>query len=185
MTKTGQILINKVTGEKVKYLQTAEDTNGRLTRFEIWVSPKGNVPVRHIHPTQSETIEISSGVLKVEWDGNIKYMQAGEKLTIEKGTPHQWWNDSDSQEVQAIFTIEPANNFQEMQEQIFGIFNAKGKLSFLQIMVMAKKYDMVIAGPPLIIQKIMRVVLSPIGRILGYKKYYPEYSNSGKHNPSR
>ena len=64
-----------------------------------------------------------------------------------------------------------------MQEQIFGICNKKGELSFLQIMVMSKEYDMVIAGPPMFVQKIMRAVLSPIGRLLGYKKYYPEYSH--------
>ena len=176
MASVGQIITNKVTGEKLKYLQTAEETNGRLTQFELWVSPKGNIPVRHIHPSQSETVEVISGTLKVECDGDILYMKPGEKFTIEKGKPHQWWNESDSQEVNAIFTIQPANKFQVMQEQIFGICNAKGKLSFLQIMVMAKEYEMVIAGPPLFIQKIMRAVLSPIGQILGYKKYYPEYS---------
>jgi quercetin dioxygenase-like cupin family protein len=178
MAVPGQILTNKVTGEKLKYLQTAEETNGKLTRFELWVSPKGNIPVRHIHPVQTEKVEIIDGELKVECDGVVKYLKAGENFTIDKGKPHQWWNESDVREVHAIFTIEPANKFQVMQEQIFGICNAKGKLSFLQIMVMAKEYDMVIAGPPILIQKIMRAVLSPIGRLLGYKKYYPEYSRS-------
>jgi quercetin dioxygenase-like cupin family protein len=178
MATVGQILSNKVTGEKLKYLQTADETNGMLTRFELWVSPKGNMPVRHIHPTQSEKVEVISGVLKLESDGVTKYLKSGENFTIGKGKPHQWWNESDSQEVHAIFTIEPANKFEVMQEQIFGICNAKGKLSFLQIMVMAKEYEMVIAGPPILIQKIMRAILSPIGRLLGYKKYYPDYSIS-------
>lgn len=176
MAIEGQIITNKVTGEKLKYLRTSKETNGRLTQFVLWVSPKGFMPVRHLHPTQSETIEVISGVFKVECDGVIKHMQPGEKFTIEKGKPHQWWNDSEEETVQAIFTIEPANKFEVMQEQIFGICNAKGKLGFLQIMVMAKEYDMVIAGPPIFIQKIMSAVLSPIGRLLGYRKYYAEYS---------
>ena len=177
MAKVGQVLVNKVTGEKLKYLQTSEQTNGELTQFELWVSPKGNVPVRHVHPCQSETVEVLSGIFKVECDGDIKYMNPGEKFTIEKGKPHQWWNESDSQEVHAIFTIEPANKFQVMQEQIFGICNAKGNLNFLQIMVMAKEYDMVLAGPPIFLQKIMRTILTPIGWVFGYRKYYPEYSD--------
>lgn len=176
MATVGQILTNKVTGEKLKYLQTSEETNGKLTQFELWVSPKGHIPVRHIHPGQFEMIEVVSGVLKVECDGQIKYLKPGEKFTIEKGKPHQWWNESSTEEVHAIFTIEPAKKFQVMQEQIFGICNAKGRLSFLQIMVMAKEYDMVIAGPPILVQKIMRAVLAPIGWMLGYRKYYPEYS---------
>ena len=177
MATVGQILTNKVTGEKLKYLQTAEETNGKLTQFELRVSPKGSMPVRHLHPGQIETVEVISGIFKVECDGDIKYMKPGEKFTIEKGKPHQWWNESDSQETLAIFTIEPANKFQIMQEQIFGICNEKDKLSFLQIMVMAKEYDMVIAGPPVILQKIMRAVLTPIGWMLGLRKYYPEYSD--------
>lgn len=177
MAIAGQIITNKVTREKLRYLQTSEETNGRLTKFELWVSPKGFMPVRHLHPSQSETVEVISGIFKIECDGAIKYLKPGEKFTIEKSKPHQWWNESELETVQAIFTIEPANKFEVMQEQIFGICNAKGKLSFLQIMVMAKEYDMVIAGPPIFIQTIMRAVLSPIGRLLGYKKYYPEYSH--------
>jgi len=177
MATVGQVITNKVTGEKLKYLQTAEDTKGRLTRFELWVSPKGYIPVRHLHPAQSETVEVISGVFKVECDGDIKYLKPGEKFTIDKGKPHQWWNESDSEETHVVFTIEPANRFEEMQEQIFGICNAKGKLSLLQIMVMAKEYDMVIAGPPIFVQKLMRAALSPIGKLMGYRKYYPEYSH--------
>ena len=139
MSTVGQVLTNKVTGEKLKYLQIAEQTNDSLTQFELWVSPKGYMLVRHLHPSLSETVEVISGVFKVKCDGDIKYKKQGEKFTIEKGKPHQWWNDSDSQEVHVIFTKEPADKFQVMQEQIFGICNSKGKLSFLQIMVMAKE----------------------------------------------
>lgn len=176
MATAGQIIRNKVTGEKLRYLQTAEETNGKLIKFELWVSPKGYMPVRHLHPRQTETVEVISGVFKVECDGDTKYLKPGEIFTIDSGKPHQWWNESEKETIQVIFKIEPAYKFQEMQEQIFGICNAKGKLSFLQIMVMAKEYDMVIAGPPVFLQKIMRAVLSPIGRLLGYRKYYPEYS---------
>jgi len=176
MATVGQIITNKVTGEKLKYIRTSKDTNGKLVQFELWVAPKGNVPVRHLHPKQSETVDVISGEFKVECDGQILYLKPGQKFTIEKGKPHQWWNESNSIEAHVIFNIEPAGKFELMQEQIFGICNRKGELSFLQIMVMAKEYDMVIAGPPIFLQKIMRAVLAPIGRLLGYKKYYPEYS---------
>ena len=138
------------------------------------------MPVRHLHPSQSESMEVISGVFKVECDGDIKYMKymkTGEKFTIDKGKPHQWWNESDSQEAHVIFTIEPAKKFEIMQEQIFDICNVKGKLSFLQIMGMVKEYDMVIAGPPFILQKLMRAVVVPIVRMLGLRKYYPEFSD--------
>lgn len=74
------------------------------------------MPVRHLHPSQSETVEVISGIFKIECDGAIKYLKPGEKFTIEKSKPHQWWNESELETVQAIFTIEPANKFEVMQE---------------------------------------------------------------------
>lgn len=176
MATKGQYLTNKVTGEKLQWLQTAKDTNGNLVQFESWFTPKAFMPVRHLHPRQTETFEVKSGVFKVECDGTIHYLKAGDTFTIEKGKPHQWWNESDTEEANVILTVEPAYNFEVMMEQIFGIYNKTGKLDFLQIMVMAKTYEMIIAGPPVFIQKMMWVILGIIGCLLGYKKFYPEYS---------
>lgn len=113
----------------------------------------------------------------MECDGQYLNLKAGETALVEPGRPHQWWNESDSEEVNVIITVQPAKNFEVMMEQISGICNKKGGLSFLQIMTMAKRYEMVIPGPPLIAQKIMRTILSPLARLLGYKDYYPEYSS--------
>ncbi len=146
-------------------------------QFELCVAPKGHMPVRHIHPTQSENFEVKSGILKLECNGHYQYLKSGETAFVEPGRPHQWWNESESEEVNVIVTVQPAKNFEVMMEQISGICNKKGGLNFLQIMTMAKKYDMVIAGPPIFVQKIMRTILSPVGKILGYKDYYPEYSS--------
>jgi quercetin dioxygenase-like cupin family protein len=176
MATAGQIITNTATGEKLKWLQTAKDTNGALLQMELQVAPKGFMPVRHIHIDQTETFEIKSGTFKLECDGEVRYLKAGEKFTIGKGKPHQWWNDSDSEELLVVVSIEPANNFEVMMEQIFGYCSANGELDFLQIMAMAKKYNMVIAGPPVVVQKIMHVVVGPVARLLGRKEYYPEYS---------
>lgn len=176
MAIAGQILTNQVSGEKLQYIETAKDTNGQLTKFNLWVSPKGYMPVRHLHPQQTERFEVVSGVFKVECAGKIIHLQPGEKFFIEKGIPHQWWNESEQDEAHVVITLEPALNFEIMQEQIFGICNSRGELSFLQIMAMAKEYEMIIAGPPIWLQQVMWAVLGPIGRMLGYKKYYPEYS---------
>ncbi len=178
MATSGQILENKVTGEKVKYLKTAQDTKGAYVEFEMWAAPKCSMPVRHIHPRQTEEMEVLSGVLKVECNGKVQHLQAGEKISIPPKVPHQWWNESEDITVHTRFSLTPAYNFEVMQEQIFGIFNTKGKLSFLQIMVMAKEYDMIIAGPPIFLQKIMWLLLAPIGRLFGLKKYDPAFSKS-------
>ena len=74
-------------------------------------------------------------------------------------------------------TVSPAKNFEVQMEQIFGICNKKGVVSFFQIMTMAKRYEIVVSGHPVFFQKIMRIILSPIAKILGYKDYYTEYSS--------
>jgi quercetin dioxygenase-like cupin family protein len=178
MAKSGQIIENRVTGERVKYLKTAQDTDGTQVVFEMWAPPNCFMPVRHIHLQQTEEIEVLSGVFKVECNGKVQHLQAGEKMLIPPKAPHQWWNESEDETVHTRFSLTPAYNFEVMQEQIFGIFNTKGKLSFLQIMVMAKEYDMIIAGPPIFLQKIMWFLLAPIGRLLGLKNYYPAFTKS-------
>ena len=77
-----------------------------------------------------------------------------------------------------IVTMTPAANWETQMEQVFGIMNAKGKLSFLQIMALLKEYEMYIAGPPLFVQKLMSTILTPIARMKGLKSFYPEYSQA-------
>jgi quercetin dioxygenase-like cupin family protein len=177
MAQSGHIIYNKAVGYKLQWIHTSKETDGKMVKFEMWVTPKGNMPVRHIHPRQTERIEVRSGIVKVECDGQVKILNSGEEFTIPQNKPHQWWNESGSAEADIVFTVEPALRFDTMMEQIFGISNEHGSLKFLQIMAMAKEYGMYVAGPPIVIQKIMRTILYPIAWILGYRKYYSRYSS--------
>jgi hypothetical protein len=51
-----------------------------------------------------------------------------------------------------------------------------GTPEFLQIMSMINEYKIYVAGPPLPVQIAMGHVIGGIARLLGMKKYYPEYS---------
>jgi mannose-6-phosphate isomerase-like protein (cupin superfamily) len=177
MATAGATIQNKIAGFKLQWLQTAKDTNGAIVKCRMWIEPKAFMPVRHLHPGQAETFEVEKGSLKVECDGSVKMLKEGEAFTVPQGQPHQWWNGSDTEELQMIITMTPAKNWETQMEQVFGIMNSKGKMSFLQIMAMLQEYEMYIAGPPLFIQKIMSTVLYPIARLRGLKKFYPEYSN--------
>ena len=134
------------------------------------------MPVRHVHPRQTETFEVIQGNLKIECSGTIRVLGPGETFTVAKGKPHQWWNSADDKDLEMRVTMTPARNWETQMEQVFGIMNAKGKLSFLQIMAMANTYEMYVAGPPLPLQKIMSFLLYPLARLKGIKEYYPEFS---------
>ena len=176
MATSGQTIQNNIAGFRLQWLKTAADTNGAFVKCRMWLKPAAYMPVRHLHPRQAETFEIVKGHLKVECDSMKKVIATGSSFTVPNGKPHQWWNESDADELEMIVTMTPAYNWETQMEQVFGIMNAKGKLSFLQIMAMQKEYEMYIAGPPVAIQKVMSTVLYPVAAIMGFKKFYPEYS---------
>lgn len=181
MATKGKTISNIKTGEKITWLETAQDTQGKKLVFAFSVEPKGKLPVTHYHPNQTETFEITSGIFNFTLGKETKQLKAGDLLTIEKGVPHRWWNPSENETAEMIVTFEPALNTETFLEQFCGLCNDNktndlGVPTFLQIMAMTNEYQLYIAGPPLPIQKIMGFVIGGIAKLLGYKKYYPQYS---------
>lgn len=181
MATKGQTISNNKTGEKITWLETAKETNGSRLVFDFEVSPKGKLPVVHFHPNQSETFVVKKGSFTIRVKGAIKTLNSGDTFTIDKGLPHQWWNESASVTAEMTVTFEPALNTEIFLEQFYGLGNNNktkpdGTPAFLQIMAMTNEYQIYIAGPPLQIQKIMGFILGGIARLVGFKKFYPEYS---------
>jgi mannose-6-phosphate isomerase-like protein (cupin superfamily) len=176
MARQGQIIRNNVAKFDLQWIQTMHDTNGAFVACTMLLAPGAFMPVRHIHPRQTERFEVRAGHLRVECDGDTTVLGPGEAFTVEQGKPHQWWNASEEEPTDMLVTMTPSYNWETQMEQIFGIMNAKGKLSFLQIMALANEYEMYIAGPPLFLQKALSTLLYPVARIAGLKKFYPEYS---------
>jgi quercetin dioxygenase-like cupin family protein len=181
MAVKGESISNKKTGEKVTWIETAADTNGERLVFLFEVAPKGELPVTHFHPNQTETFEIKEGSIKLNVDGEEKTLRVGEIFTVPENVPHRWWNDSANETVKLIATFRPALNTETFLEQFYGLGNddktkPDGTPNFLQLMAMVRKYELFVAGPPVFVQKIMSIVLGTIGRLFGYKSYYPKYS---------
>jgi hypothetical protein len=49
MVRKGQVIKNKVTGEKVTFIENAADTTGKRLRFILHIEPPGFVIVNHIY----------------------------------------------------------------------------------------------------------------------------------------
>lgn len=182
MAKKGQTIRNKVTGESITWIETSADSGGRHLSFQFEVAPNGFVPVRHIHPNQDEYFEIESGELKIELNGHTRVLKSGETIVIPKGQPHQWWNNSNSVPVKLHARFEPALKTEVFFEQFFGLGNdgktkTDGTPSFMQIMSMSNEYDIFIAGPPIPVQRVMGFLIGGIARLIGFKKYYKQYSS--------
>lgn len=181
MAHTNQQIQNKLTGEKITWLQTAADTNGKFLHFKLGLAPGGHLPVRHLHPNQQEQFVVTKGLFKIESGGQEQYLKPGESITVKAGTPHRFWNALPDQETELEITFTPALRTETFLEQFFGLSNddktkPDGTPAFLQLMAMANTYEIYVAGPPLWLQKAMGFVLGGIGRLIGYKKFYPKYS---------
>ena len=149
--------------------------------FDFEVAPGGKLPATHFHPQQDETFTVHHGSFVIKVGEEVKTLTAGSQYTIPHGVPHQWWNPSNDEPVAMTVTFQPALNTETFLEQFFGLgndnkTNVEGVPSFMQMMAMINEYQLYIAGPPLAIQKIMGVVLGSIARLMGYKKFYAQYS---------
>jgi quercetin dioxygenase-like cupin family protein len=181
MATSGERIVNNKTGESITWLETAADTHGQRLAFEMGVVPGGSLPVSHCHPNQSETFEISQGVLHFSLGKRVFRLGPGERLVVPPSAAHRWWNESETTPVVGKVIFEPALNTEVFLEQFYGLSNdnktaADGTPAFLQLMAMLNEYHLQVAGPPLFLQKLMGYVLGGLARLLGYRKFYPAYS---------
>ncbi len=175
MAKTGDEIINPRTGQKMKFLQTSQDTNGELLQIDCYNAASGVKEPEHIHPFQENRFEILSGSLMFSVDGKVRQVNAGEVIAIPPKVPHFFWNGS-AQEVHYLQEFRPALRIEVFFETLFslardGKLNERGTANpFLMAMVIPVFWNEIrVTNPPEIIQRILFGVLNPIGKLLGYR----------------
>jgi quercetin dioxygenase-like cupin family protein len=178
MIHTGDTLHNPVTGERIRFVETAADTGGEHVLIEVGVEPKGFVAAAHVHPYQTETFEVLEGEVTFRSGKETITAKAGDTLRVDPGTPHKFWNAG---ETEAWFRAEirPALQFESLIETMFGLAvdgktNRKGMPNPLRLAVIARAhFDVVrLTFPPDWIQRIGLALGAPLGRLLGYRPTY-------------
>lgn len=182
MSTAGQTLHNPISGESFLFIMTAEDTNGDFFQFEWTLRHGGVMPFAHIHPRQSETFEVLSGELTVWMDGRAEVVRAGGVLSVPRGTVHQPRNTG-ADDLRCRVTLRPALHTATMIEVICGLANdgfanKRGQPRFLRLAVLASAYpdEAYIGGLPIWVQRVGLRIGSVVGRRLGYRDHYVEYS---------
>ncbi len=92
------------------------------------------------------------------------------------------WN-ADEGETQAVVEIEPAGNFEQFLETIFGLMR-DGRLHgggpiprpYLQSALLASANELYISGVPLLLQRPGIWLMAHLAKLRGYRLSYPEYS---------
>jgi len=122
MARSGDVIEYPFTGERITFLETAEDTGGEYLRMELRVAGGGFVPGGlHLHPHQTERFQVLEGTLSLTVGDQESAPGPGQEATVPAGTLHAWRNPSGVEETVAIVEFRPALNAEEVFESAFGL----------------------------------------------------------------
>ena len=178
MIRKGDVIENPVTGERLRFLETSQETQGEYVLVECTVQPNGFVASAHVHPKQTERFEIEEGVLGFRLDGAEIVAGPGETVVVPAGSSHRFRNLGDT-EARFICEVRPALQFERLLETMFALANAgktnrKGMPNPLRLAVIANAHfdDVRLPFPPGWVQKAGLVMGAPLGRLIGYEPAY-------------
>jgi quercetin dioxygenase-like cupin family protein len=175
-------------GDRFHILESSRDTNDRSLRGDYFAAPRAKVP-EHVHREQEERFEVVSGTLGLRVGGREMTLSPGQSAVGPPGVPHKWWNPSEDEEVHLLVGLRPGRDVETWLETLLGLAR-DGKTTRtgipknpLQLAVMLDELGRwaYVTGVPMPVQKVLLVPLASlafVGRLLGYKASYPEYSGS-------
>ncbi|UFH53483.1 cupin domain-containing protein [Spirosoma sp. KNUC1025] len=181
MAYANKTIANKVTGQTIRFLQTAKDTNGQLLEMESTYAAHSTEPAPHYHPHQVEDFRVVSGELTVRVGGQVKTLRAGDTLHVPQNAVHSMWNQSEKPVV-VNWHVTPALDTEYFFETATGLandgkVNEKGMPPMLQLVLMANRFSDVfrLTKPGLVVQKIVFTLLTPFAYLAGYRPTYRKY----------
>ncbi len=180
MARAGEAIEIPKTGERIVFRKTAADTDGELLQLDFFVAPNGFAPRRHVHARVEERIALVSGTLRYYVGGKEGILEPGESVVLPAGVSHTFWNDG-TEVAHFIADVRPALNMETLFETIFGLYrdgktDRRGFPNLLQNLVLAREYDGYLPRLPIGLQRLFVAAAAPVGRLLGYRTRYPEYS---------
>lgn len=162
--------------------QTILSVNEGWLHTRLVAKPHAVGPPEHYHENFTETFTVKSGTLSIMFNGEKRTLRAGETITIPPMTRHKPFNETD--EAVIIESDDPRSlpvEFGYILTQLYGFMDEfpdgpSTPQMLMQLSVYGNFADSWIAdGPPLPVQKAMRVLMAPTARLVGYKYYYEGY----------
>ena len=90
-------IINPVIKDTITFVQTSEESNGRVTELELTLMPNGN-NFPHYHKTLTETFKAIEGPLGLKLKGDkIKILQPSETYTVPVNEVHSFFNPGNTE----------------------------------------------------------------------------------------
>jgi quercetin dioxygenase-like cupin family protein len=178
MIRQGDEIENARTGQRMKFLQTGNETNGELLEIECFSPPTRAREPEHIHPFQENIFRMISGELSFSINGKVQKVLPGEAVSIPPNVPHHFWNSGITT---AHYRQEfwPALNIAQLFETFFALAR-DGKLSKtgapnifrISMIMLAHEKELRLVKPPWRIQKLVFSLFAAVGRVIGYSAKY-------------
>jgi quercetin dioxygenase-like cupin family protein len=172
MAHAGDEIHNPVTGQRLRFLATAADTEGELFRAEGTFPPGGFAGVEHIHPHQDEHFEVLAGRAEFQVDGERHVFGAGETIDVPRGTRHTFSNAGED-EMRVMFEFRPGLDDTDRFYELYFAFAQQGRvnskampglLDIATVWAVTSEHA-VLARPPARVQHALFRALAPIARI--------------------
>ncbi len=162
-------------GSTFIYRVTALESDGALFEAD-WIGEPGAAVPTHTHPSQTVTLEIHTGSLRVVLNGVERTLNSGDRVTIAPGVKHQWGNPSRGT-TRALFQIRPAGKADFVFVQTDRAFHGDaGPLAtIVQTIVLIGTHGEHTAWPI----EVLRFLLAPTARLFGIQSYYPAAVDRG------
>lgn len=120
MTEGGREVVNPATGERVRFLRTAEETGGELLEMEdTWPSATHTV-AEHVHPAMEERWNVLEGKVAFRIGGRERVLGPGEAITAGPGVPHSSRNVGGGP-VRLRIEMRPGLRWEEFVRRLFAI----------------------------------------------------------------
>ncbi|RYY35654.1 MAG: cupin domain-containing protein [Sphingobacteriaceae bacterium] len=181
MAYKDKVLINPVTGQNIKFIQTRNDTNGLLLEMETTYKAGSQIPLEHYHPHQHEDFKVLDGEIYVKLDGELRVLKTGDTLHIPANSVHAMWNPGATKAV-VNWQVRPALDTEYMLETTWGLaadgkVNKKGMPHILQVALTLRKFSETFRSvkPSYTVQKVVFAILTPVAYLLGYRPVYKKY----------
>jgi mannose-6-phosphate isomerase-like protein (cupin superfamily) len=175
MAVSGAEIVNSRTGQQIRFVQTARDSDGAVLELLCVSQPGQEREPEHIHPRQENIFEVHSGALHFHIDGAERLISAGERIVVPPGVPHRFWVEGD-QEARYRQEFRPALNTEAFFEAFFrlaqdGKLNSKGLPNPLMLAVLGQAFwdEIRVTKPPAWLQWVLYLALAPLGRAIGYR----------------
>ncbi|MDX2240349.1 MAG: cupin domain-containing protein [Leptolyngbyaceae cyanobacterium bins.302] len=177
-----ETITNPVTGDRMTILHSAQTNDGAYAKFQFDLPPGAKGSPLHYHTRMSETFTVLQGCLEMEVGrkGNVRMLRAGERLEVPPGVPHSFRNPSNEW---VTFTSEnrPATGFDRFIRGMFGLaidgkVNPEGMpTNLLQFALLIQQADLVLVGPPRVLQMLLIGGLAQLGRLIGVERSLLKY----------